>query len=156
MFGVRKPISVFFACLLQEDTPPLARVDAIEVFDQHKQSPNPENFVIIASDAGKVTTTIIPDAATCDHCLADVNDPANRRYRYPFTNCTHCGPRLSITHTIPYDRANTSMAKFKMCPDCQTEYEDPADRRFHAQPNACPKCGPKVWLYATNMATLYF
>lgn len=132
--------------LLQEDIPPLARVDAIEVLDLHKQSPIPENFVIIASNAGKITTTIIPDAATCDHCIADINDPTNRRYRYAFTNCTYCGPRLSITRTIPYDRTNTSMGSFEMCPDCLTEYEDPSNRRFHAQPNACPICGPKVWL----------
>ena len=142
-----------FQAALRTDIPPLARIDAIEVSEVSEvsdcpptQTTSPDTFTIIASDTGKVTTTIIPDAATCDHCLADINDQTNRRYRYPFTNCTHCGPRLSITRDIPYDRANTSMAPFIMCPECQAEYEDPADRRFHAQPNACPQCGPKVWL----------
>ena len=88
------------------------------------------------------------DLATCDECLADVSDPENRRYRYPFTNCTNCGPRYSIVNDAPYDRAKTSMAKFEMCPDCQTEYDNPFDRRFHAQPNACPKCGPKLSAYS--------
>lgn len=89
---------------------------------------------------------VSPDVATCDNCLADMRDPANRRYRYPFTNCTDCGPRYTITHSIPYDRATTSMSCFPLCPDCAAEYNDPLDRRFHAQPNACPVCGPKVWL----------
>lgn len=92
---------------------------------------------------------VSPDVATCGNCLADMRDPANRRYRYPFTNCTDCGPRYTITHSIPYDRATTSMSCFPLCPDCAAEYNDPLDRRFHAQPNACPVCGPKVWLAST-------
>ena len=91
-------------------------------------------------------TQIIPDAATCPHCLADLFDPNNRRYHYPFTNCTHCGPRFTIIKAIPYDRKNTAMSVFPLCPQCEKEYKDPADRRFHAQPNACSVCGPHIWL----------
>nr|MBA3564634.1 carbamoyltransferase HypF [Gammaproteobacteria bacterium] len=89
---------------------------------------------------------VTADAATCAPCRAETLDPSNRRYGYPFTNCTHCGPRLSIVRRIPYDRRHTSMAAFPMCADCAREYEDPLDRRFHAQPNACPACGPRIWL----------
>ena len=103
-------------------------------------------FRIVESHRGAVRTGIAADAATCPACLADMRDPANRRYRYPFTDCTPLRPRLSMVRAIPYDRATTSMAKFAMCPACLAEYRDPADRRFHAQPNACPECGPKVWL----------
>jgi hydrogenase maturation protein HypF len=87
---------------------------------------------------------VSPDVATCNPCLAEVRDPSNRRYRYPFTNCTSCGPRYTIIRDIPYDRPHTTMAAFAMCPDCRAEYEDPANRRFHAQPNACPACGPSL------------
>ena len=106
----------------------------------------PDNFSIVESQPGKALTNISPDAATCPQCLAEIHNPADRRYRYPFTNCTHCGPRLSIIQGIPYDRANTSMRLFTMCPECQAEYDNPADRRFHAQPNACKTCGPSLWL----------
>ena len=84
------------------------------------------------------------DSATCADCLAEVDDPADRRHRYPFTNCTNCGPRYTIVLGVPYDRPATTMAGFTMCPACQAEYDDPADRRFHAQPNACPVCGPQL------------
>lgn len=104
-------------------------------------------FSIDTSIAGAHHAVLIsPDIATCPECLADLRNPAGRRYRYPFTNCTNCGPRYTITKSIPYDRAATSMACFPLCPDCAAEYADPADRRFHAQPNACPVCGPEVWL----------
>lgn len=138
---------------LVEDAPPLARIDKLEVTNKDV-SLAPKKFTIIESDTTKITTSVIPDAATCKQCVNDINDKTNRRYRYPFTNCTHCGPRLSITHTIPYDRANTSMAPFSMCDDCRVEYENPSDRRFHAQPNACLKCGPKVWLCNKHGETL--
>ncbi len=104
-------------------------------------------FVIAASAAGNDTATAVaPDLATCGDCLAEIRDPTNRRYRYPFTNCTNCGPRLSILVDLPYDRRNTSMARFNQCPECAREYHDPTDRRFHAQPNACPVCGPQLRL----------
>lgn len=134
-----------FIARLKAEPPPLAMVDSIE---SHPLQGNPatDAFSIVQSETGAVRTAVAADAATCPDCLAEINDPGNRRYRYPFTNCTHCGPRLSIIRAIPYDRAQTSMSEFVMCPECQREYDDPADRRFHAQPNACPECGPRVWL----------
>ncbi|WP_200279472.1 carbamoyltransferase HypF [Rhabdochromatium marinum] len=136
-----------FCQRLRTQPPPLARIDCIERHPQNTdQSAPAPHFEIIASAATEVHTSLVPDAATCPACLAELKDPGNRRYRYPFINCTHCGPRLSIVRAIPYDRANTSMAVFPLCPHCLTEYRDPADRRFHAQPNACPVCGPHVWL----------
>ncbi|EGW55190.1 carbamoyltransferase HypF [Candidatus Endoriftia persephonae] len=131
---------------LQAECPPLARIDFIQRQPFVDAAPAQPGFQIIASQSGGVHTGIVPDAATCHACREEIFDPANRRYRYPFTNCTHCGPRLSIIERIPYDRANTSMRLFPMCPVCEAEYLDPADRRFHAQPNACPVCGPQLWL----------
>lgn len=111
----------------------------------------PEGYVDFqirpSTSEGDRTALVLPDIATCADCVREIFDPANRRYRYPFTNCTHCGPRFSIIEALPYDRANTSMKGFVMCPDCRAEYEDPCDRRFHAQPNACPRCGPQVILW---------
>lgn len=127
------------------EPPPLAQVDAIETTPLSADAA-PDRFEIVASGTGTIATGVARDAATCPDCLAEVMDPADRRYRYPFTNCTHCGPRLSIVRAIPYDRVHTSMAAFAMCPACRAEYDDPANRRFHAQPNACPACGPRAWL----------
>ncbi len=98
-------------------------------------------------EGGAKTALILPDLATCPDCLRDIRDPANRRYRYPFTNCTRCGPRFSIIEALPYDRPATTMKAFRMCAACRAEYEDPRDRRFHAQPNACPQCGPQLELW---------
>ena len=131
---------------LQLERPPLSRIDDILTQPGALALEDPlDGFRILASASGEIATGIVPDAATCPDCRSEIFEPADRRFGYPFTNCTHCGPRLSIITAIPYDRAKTSMAPFTMCPDCQREYEDPADRRFHAQPNACPRCGPKIW-----------
>jgi hydrogenase maturation protein HypF len=102
--------------------------------------------VVESESAGDAGVHISPDLATCDDCLRELSDPQDRRYRYPFINCTNCGPRFTILGDLPYDRANTSMAGFAMCPPCAHEYGDPADRRFHAQPDACPVCGPSLRL----------
>lgn len=142
-----------FVQRLLDEAPPLSRIDALEstvLIDE----PPAADFRIVKSVAGHVHTGIVADAATCAECLREVFDPANRRYRYAFTNCTHCGPRMSIVRAIPYDRGNTSMGAFNQCPACLGEYQDPADRRFHAQPNACPVCGPRIWLQASAGATL--
>lgn len=135
-----------FARALERELPPLARITAL----RREELPPDEGeraFTIALSEGRHGHAVLVsPDVATCDRCLADMRDPANRRYRYPFTNCTDCGPRYTITRSIPYDRATTSMSCFPLCPDCAAEYHDPLDRRFHAQPNACPVCGPHVWL----------
>ncbi|QCN97184.1 carbamoyltransferase HypF (plasmid) [Azospirillum argentinense] len=132
-----------FLAALAEDAPPLARIDAIES-EAIPTQPDETGFAILASQRGTVTTGVAPDAAVCPACLAELFDPADRRYRYPFLNCTHCGPRFTITRALPYDRPQTAMAGFPLCPDCAAEYAAPADRRFHAQPTACPACGPRL------------
>ncbi|MEM1251571.1 MAG: carbamoyltransferase HypF [Cyanobacteria bacterium P01_H01_bin.21] len=131
---------------LQPSAPPLAKIETIERYSVENTSIPQTSFEITPSRTGQSRTQISPDAATCPQCLADSLDPFGRFYRYPFTNCTHCGPRLSIIRAIPYDRGNTSMATFPMCPTCQQEYDNPLNRRFHAQPVACYHCGPRAWL----------
>jgi len=143
LFGTEKQLK-YFVSTLKQGCPPLARIDSVEQDDLKKESPT--GFSIKSSKSTSVQTGIVPDAATCAVCLNETLDINNRRFRYPFSNCTHCGPRLTIIKSIPYDRKNTSMAPFKLCDDCLQEYDYPADRRFHAQPNACPKCGPEIWL----------
>jgi hydrogenase maturation protein HypF len=130
---------------LRREQPPLARIDSVTV--RELSATGITEFRIVASEArGHVSTGIPADAATCPDCLRELFDPQDRRFLYPFLNCTNCGPRFTITRSIPYDRPQTSMAKFPMCPECQREYDDPLNRRFHAQPNACYECGPRVWL----------
>ncbi len=143
LFCARSRLDAFLADMRRE-VPPLARIDAIDVTALVDAAPS--GFTITASQSGAVRTGITPDAATCADCRAEIFDPCNRRFGYAFTNCTNCGPRLTITQAIPYDRANTTMSAFPMCPACQREYDDPGDRRFHAQANACPDCGPRLSL----------
>ena len=131
---------------LHAKLPPLASIVTCDVADLPPVT-GEQSFEIIASTGGQGHSVLIsPDVATCPDCLDDLFDPGNPRHLYPFTNCTNCGPRYTITRSIPYDRDKTSMACFPMCPLCAAEYTDPLDRRFHAQPNACPECGPHVWL----------
>lgn len=134
---------------LRTNPPLLARIDSIqrEVIEATSSF---DIFSITRSLVNDIHTGIVADAATCQSCLQDINDPNNRRFQYAFTNCTHCGPRLSIVKDLPYDRDNTSMAKFTLCELCQREYDTADNRRFHAQPNACPHCGPKLWLSDKN------
>ncbi len=130
---------------LYDQAPPLARIVDVEV-SERPYAPL-EAFHIVASRGDQQRLTLIsPDVATCDDCLREIFDPGDRRYRYPFTNCTNCGPRYTIIRDVPYDREQTTMAPFRMCERCQREYDDPQDRRFHAQPNACWQCGPRLWL----------
>lgn len=129
---------------IERDAPPLAVINSIKREDI--PACGGDGFEIIASGGGKAGAHISPDCDVCPDCLRELFDPTDRRYHYPFINCTNCGPRYSIITGIPYDRPQTTMARFAMCPDCLSEYENPANRRFHAQPNACPACGPRLRL----------
>ncbi len=130
---------------LPEEAPPLAKI--VRILVEERPWRPASSFEIISSRKGSSRTTLIsPDVCLCPDCLRELLDPSDRRYRYPFINCTNCGPRYTIIRDIPYDREKTTMAKFRMCPQCRSEYEDPKNRRFHAQPNACWDCGPQVWL----------
>lgn len=137
-----------FVAALSEHAPAAARVEHVEVVDLAANgwdAANEKGFRIVASqDQTAHTTLVSPDIATCDDCLRELFDPADRRYHYPFINCTNCGPRFTIIRSLPYDRAATSMNCFPMCPECAAEYADPLDRRFHAQPDACFDCGPHI------------
>ena len=139
------PAVAEFARQIVSGSPPLARIDQIERQPAPLLPPEAD-FRIVPSRSGGIRTGVVPDAATCRECREEIFDPAARRFRYPFTNCTHCGPRLSITEAIPYDRATTTMRTFELCADCAGEYDDPGDRRFHAQPIACGACGPRAGL----------
>ncbi len=144
LLGKTETISEFIQALL-ENSPPLARIDSIEK-QVCTSKINNDDFRIIKSLSTDIGTGVLADAATCPDCVRELVRRSDRRYHYPFLNCTHCGPRFSIIRQIPYDRANTSMSPFKLCGSCSTEYRNPADRRFHAQPTACADCGPEVWL----------
>src|SRR3990172_2658601 len=138
-----KPALDRFVLRIQSEKPPRSSIQSLEfsfldpvgfkVFEIHE-----------SEDKGTKSVIVLPDIATCPECLAEILDSTNRRFQYPFTNCTNCGPRFSIIESLPYDRPNTSMKRFALCPACQKEYDDPADRRFHAQPTACPDCGPRL------------
>ena len=142
--GDEKELHSFLDCLTSQP-PPLAQVSNINA--ESLAVAGYDDFRILRSSPSVETrTTVPPDVSVCRDCLADILSPGNRRHGYPFTNCTHCGPRFTIIEKIPYDRPNTTMSGFEMCPDCRAEYENPLDRRFHAQPNACPVCGPHlIW-----------
>ena len=136
---------VDFCRALQAEPPPLAAIDAFTE-EPAKPTGHTEFAIVPSRPEPGAYLPVSPDVATCADCLAELNDPADRRYSYPFLNCTNCGPRYTIVLDIPYDRPQTTMAGFALCSDCAAEYADPADRRFHAQPVACPACGPQVWL----------
>ncbi|MDX2367292.1 MAG: carbamoyltransferase HypF [Colwellia sp.] len=138
-----------FLSSLRSELPPLASIDDISICENDNVI-NDHHFEILVSQQSAISTQITPDAATCDQCLSELLDPKNRRYHYPFINCTHCGPRFSIIKKLPYDRPYTTMGDFELCQQCLTEYNSPLNRRFHAQPNACPTCGPELSLYDTN------
>jgi hydrogenase maturation protein HypF len=135
-----------FLSSLERDAPPLAVVEQIDIGVLEVTGHRGFDIVTSAHDGGARQLTVPPDTATCDACLAEVRDPADRRYRYPFANCTECGPRFTVVTGVPYDRPRTTMAPFPLCGDCDREYHDPADRRFHAQPVCCPACGPTLRL----------
>lgn len=136
-----------FKTRLPLEAPRLARIDGIE---DEAVDVSGEGFVILDSESGEVKTAIGPDAAICPECVAEICDPASRRWRYAFTTCTHCGPRYTVSHRIPYDRAQTSLAAFPLCAPCSDEYLAPADRRFHAETTCCPHCGPQLRLLSDD------
>ncbi len=140
-----------FLARLAPEAPPLAVVERVTIEELTPSGAG--GFQIRTSPRGETADApVTPDSTVCADCLRELLDPDDRRHRYPFINCTNCGPRFTIVRGIPYDRPLTTMAEFEMCPDCLAEYEDPADRRFHAQPNACPRCGPSVRLVSSAAA----
>ena len=150
--GGREVLEVF-RDRLEHDHPPRAVVQSLEA--SWLDAAGYQRFEIRESAGiGEVSALVMPDIAICGDCRQELEDPSNRRFRYPFTNCTNCGPRFSIIESLPYDRPNTSMKRFRMCPACLAEYEDPRDRRFHAQPNACPVCGPQLALWDPSGQTI--
>ncbi|MFW5858156.1 MAG: carbamoyltransferase HypF, partial [Planctomycetota bacterium] len=139
-----------FLVRLQADAPPLARIDAVTAEPATDPHPPADFRIDLSGSGGERLVPVTPDAAICADCRRELLDPSDRRYRYPFINCTNCGPRYTIVEDVPYDRAKTTMRAFAMCDACRAEYEAPADRRFHAQPNCCAACGPRVWLAAPD------
>ena len=139
-----------FVHALRLAPPPLARIDSLDVVELPLSGGS--DFVIAATKAGASLTRIGADVAVCEECLTELFDPNSRFYRYPLVNCTHCGPRYTLTRTLPYDRAQTSMAPFAMCPDCARDYADPSNRRFHAEPIACRECGPRLDVQIADVA----
>ena len=147
-----RPVLDDFRRAIVRECPPRAAIHGMDVSWLDAEGLGP--FEIRESDTGGCTSALVmPDIAVCESCRGELLDPANRRYRYPFINCTNCGPRFSIIDALPYDRANTSMRGFRMCPDCQREYDDPTNRRFHAEPTACPTCGPQLAWWDVDGAT---
>lgn len=142
LIEVEGPDTQRFAAEVRRRAPPLARIDRVEI--EELDPVGEAGFSILESRAGKVATRIGPDAATCPQCLDELFDPTSRFFRYPFINCTNCGPRFTIARSLPYDRARTAMAGFAMCGHCKADYEDIASRRFHAEAIACPQCGPQL------------
>ena len=150
--GAASDLTEFLARIVAEK-PRLAMIQNLQ--QTFLPPANYSRFEIRGSNAnGATTALILPDIATCPECLREIFDPKDRRYRYPFTNCTHCGPRFSIIHALPYDRLNSSMKSFIMCAECEAEYHNPCDRRFHAQPNACAKCGPRLEIWDSDGSCL--
>jgi hydrogenase maturation protein HypF len=146
------PALAAFLEALSAQPPPLARIDEVRV--EAREPGGDRGFSILPSrEEENAYVPVSPDMTTCPDCLREMSDPADRRHRYPFLNCTHCGPRFTIVRDIPYDRSRTTMASFPLCPRCEAEYEDPADRRFHAQPVACPACGPRLWTEESGRRT---
>jgi hydrogenase maturation protein HypF len=141
-----------FLLRVGRECPPRAIIQGMET--AFLESAGFTGFEIRESQGGEKTALVLPDVATCDDCLRELGDPRDRRHRYPFTNCTNCGPRFTIVRALPYDRPNTTMAGFAMCAACTAEYHDPGDRRFHAQPNACPVCGPQLELWDADGAVI--
>jgi len=140
-----------FEKIIKQENPPLAEITSIKK-SKTGAADGEDSFQILPSEASESTGTVIipPDISTCDKCFGEMTDESDRRYFYPFTNCTDCGPRYTIIKSLPYDRPATTMSEFKLCPECEREYLNPADRRFHAEPNACPVCGPSLSLYYTS------
>jgi hydrogenase maturation protein HypF len=151
--GDQPSVDRFFRAL-QDELPPLARIDEIRITEmeiaQAARNGEPGFAIRESLETEGRFAFVPPDAATCSDCLRELTTPSDRRYHYPFINCTNCGPRYTIIRDVPYDRAKTTMAPFRMCAACQSEYEDPANRRFHAEPNACPDCGPALALLSTE------
>jgi len=148
----QEPVLREFLLRVEREKPAISSIQSLE--SSFVDATGFVGFDIRPSMHGEKTALVMPDIASCPDCLREIFDPSNRRYRYPFTNCTNCGPRYTIIESLPYDRPGTTMKNFPMCPACQAEYTDPLDRRFHAQPNACPVCGPQLELWSTSAAVI--